>query len=219
MSLNDPVQSFIAKSQVARVVISVDIDNTLAFFTQHLLAVVNAESDSNYDIKDQKNPGMGFLKGKDLSYAIEQHSNPAFFATMAPDYAAIAAVQAIKDAGYYVIIASSRGKEVKDATVEWLNQWGVPYNEVMVGHHAKSKVSASHSPYNPCMFIDDNPHILDNVNSPGTIVRLLHRPYTGVIKYTDNIKVVDTWQQILTELNIMEPTRIPQLTSPPLGWQ
>lgn len=218
MSFNDPVLAFLDHAhQEVKPVISIDVDNTLAFFTSHILAVINAQFDTDYKIKDQTKPALHFLKGEELMYAIKQHSKPAFFATMAPDYAAIASVQAIKNAGYYVVIASSRQSDMEKVTTKWLNKWGIPYDEVHVGPGEKAKESQKHSIDNPIIFIDDNPHIDIKISRPGSQVRLLRRPYTGDIKDMDDIKVVDTWQQILSELKIEVPNKIPQLTIPPLG--
>ena len=215
MSILDPVNSFLGKLDSGRPVISVDIDNTLSFFTPHLLAIINSQFGTDYKLKDQKEPGLHFLQGDELQYALLQHSSPIFFRTMSPDYAAIAAVQAIKDAGYYVIIASSRVPEVQEATIKWLDKWQVPYDEVRVGHHVKEQVL---SEYPNVLFVDDNPHIVHHLSGPQVQIRLLRRSYTGDIMDVGNNKIVDTWQQILSELQLETPTKIQQLTEPAQGW-
>ena len=215
MSILDPVNSFLGKLDSGRPIVSVDIDNTIAFFTQHLLAVINAQFDTDYKVKDQDRPGLHFLSGDELQYALIQHSSPIFFRTMAPDYSAIASVQAIKDAGYYVIIASSRVPEVQEATIKWLDKWQVPYDEVRVGHHVKEQVL---SEYPNVMFIDDNPHVVNHLSGPQVQIRLLRRSYTGTITDVGDIQVVDYWDQILSELNISTPSKIPALTVSTLGW-
>lgn len=45
-----------------------------------------------------------------------------------PNHAVIAMAQMLKDAGHRIIILSGRSKATKDATKDWLNQFGVPFD-------------------------------------------------------------------------------------------
>lgn len=121
----------------------------------------------------------------------------------APDYAAIAAINAIYDAGYHVIIASSRPASLQQETERWLNQWGVRYHECHVGDDSKA-YNADNAP-RPLVFVDDNAKVA-KLASDDITVFILKRPYTP--DGTPN--VVDSWQPILDAFGVTVD-EVPQL--------
>lgn len=121
----------------------------------------------------------------------------------APDYAAIAAINAIYDAGYHVIIASSRPASLQQETERWLNQWGVRYHECHVSDGSKA-YNADNAP-RPLVFVDDNAKVA-KLASEDVTVFILKRPYTP--DGTPN--VVDSWQPILDAFGVTVD-EVPQL--------
>lgn len=49
-----------------------------------------------------------------------------------PNYPVIRMVQLLHEAGYRIIIATGRIDDIADKTVEWLNKYGIPFDELIM---------------------------------------------------------------------------------------
>ncbi len=169
MAIDGPVQAFLAKGKKTKPLISVDVDNTIAFFSQHVLAVINDRFATQYTLEDWILPGGHWITDPAQSAFFHTlHENAEFKATMAPDYAGIAAVWAIRDAGFDVAITSSRPESMLQVTKDWLKRYDCPLQQVSVGPRAKEQLSRNHNKDHPVLFVDDNPHLINDVNRPGS---------------------------------------------------
>lgn len=196
---------------------SIDIDGTIAFDTQAYLAIINNALGEHYSYADvsmyhdyswTSNP----QKAHDAVKAFV-HSDE-FGWTIAPDYAAIAAVQALYNAGFHIIVATLRNPKHEDATRAWLSQWQVPFHELRMGKLSKQSVADDHDVDNPVIFVDDCGDFQSLVK-PGVELALLRRPYTdsfGTLR--DGVTVYETWIDILRSVHITNTPTVQQLDEP-----
>ncbi len=72
-------------------------------------------------------------------------------------------LEALKDRGFYIVIASHRDKQTYAVTTRWLMQNGLPFDEVHLSHDKSVLISGSWG------IVDDSPITLDKAASAGII--------------------------------------------------
>ena len=82
-------------------------------------------------------------------------------------------LETLKKRGFYIVIASHREKKTYDATVKWLNQNGLLFDEVHLSHDKSVLFAESWG------IIDDSPATLDKAASAGIVRVGLLNPWNA----------------------------------------
>lgn len=214
MQPQSPGEAFV--QALSRPLIVFDIDGVVAIFAEAALGAVNAHYGSSFTTQDMR--GYWFqdnLPPEWKDWVEGLFKRPEFYANIAPDYAAIAALQALSRAGYVLCCATDRPAESRSVTQDWLGKWGVPHDGlIMQGHDTKKNVAALHNPADPMLLIDDDPSKIEVVK-PGVDLAVPLRPWTPPDIGSDQITVFDNWSVLLNKLGVKGNVPVPQLHHAP----
>lgn len=194
-----------------------DIDGVLAFFMECTLASLNAKFGTRYAITQVLNYWMeDWLPPDQAAWLGDLFANPAFYTNLAPDYAAIAALQGFKAAGFHVIVTSDRPAEMQPVTAAWLQRFEVDYDVLVLhGRQSKKEVVEAHGPDRPLYFFDDDPRKVGWLPKPGVELWLPVRPWTpDGVDQVENVHSFDAWDKVRATLNQRSVIPVPMLDAP-----
>jgi hypothetical protein len=161
-----------------------DCDGILSFTSEALCVAMNARFGTTYSPMSQAFfPGtllIGRLPDAQAAWIAGEMSQPSFVATYAPDFRAIDTLRDAYDAGFECCVATERNPALREATEQWLHDWGGPPVEVnAVGHGNKPAWMAErYGPGRRAVLIDDSPLAQVAIARPGIEVWAPQRPYT-----------------------------------------
>ncbi len=187
----------------------------IGFLTEEIVAALDAHFGldlvvsqmTTYWIEDN-------LKPDQEKWLVAQFNRPVFYSNVAPDYSAIAALDAIHKGGYEIIVSSDRPTNCRDATIDWLVKWRVAYTElILLGKGGKLSIARKHGPDDPLILIDDDPKKMKTVPAPGVQVWAPQRPWTPLDwKKYEGVWVFKTWAEVLERLGLPTQVTIPQFS-------
>ena len=206
--------------------LSIDVDGTLALTMHALCSAVNAKCKTDYTYFDCKallwhdnfadNPAAMEWAQTFISYEHGSHAATiGFYKSVAPDYAAIAAVQQMHAQGVHINVATHRDPALEDITRWWLKKWNVPYDGLYVGPQSKPNLASAYDFAGPAklVFVDDGPALIEILaDADDAFIYLLRRPNTNVADSGKNWQVIDTWQPVLECAHVVPTDSVPQLT-------
>ncbi len=178
-----------------------DIDNTIAFASESLMSALNARFNLNLLASEQWTYRVETtLTPEQAAYCIKLHTSAIYFANIAPDWHAIDAVARLKTAGFPLVIATNRVATLRTATANWLAEWGVEYDELIIGPTAKVDYARTHP---NVVAIDDDPAKIALLPPLGVTLWLPDRPYTP--PWAENVKdvhVFTDWNEVLLGVGV-----------------
>lgn len=192
-------------AEAARQLVVCDIDNTLAFHAEAVCTAVNARFGASYLLSRMTAyPLATLLQPEQAAWLAAHTARDPWILNLAPDHAAISALNTIRDAGHRVVIASDRPAAVADATTAWLNQYGVPRDgQVLDGPGSKRTALAGSGPASPAVLVDDDPSKWLTIARPGVQVWCPQRPWTPPTwRQYPHVHVFTDWAELLTRLGI-----------------
>lgn len=179
-----------------------DVDNTLAWTMNHTLGMLNARFGTNMVLADVT--VYHFAANLPLEQSIwvkQQYERSITYATVPPDYHAIDAINALHDQGFHVVVATSRASQMRSVTVNWLSEWGVKYDEVIVGPTVKVDYVRTHP--GRLLAIDDDPATALSLTPLGAEVMIPDRTYTPAwcrSSKISGVQVFTDWGEVLKRL-------------------
>ena len=161
-----------------------DCDGILSFTSEALCMALNARFGTTYSPQSQ-----GFFPGSlradrlpdaQGAWIAGEMRQPAFVASLAPDFRALDTLRDAYDAGFECVVATERDPSLQEVTERWLHDWGGPPVEVnAVGHGNKPAFMAErYGEHRRAVLIDDDPLKALTVPGPGVQVWMPQRPYT-----------------------------------------
>jgi len=166
-----------------------DVDGILSFTSEALCTALNARFGTAYSPQSQ-----GFFPGSlrtdrlpdaQGAWLAGEMRSPEFVAACAPDFHAIDCLRDAFDAGFECVVATERDPSLKEATEQWLHDWGAPPAEInAVGHGQKPAFMAErYGEHHRAVLLDDNPLAEVTIARPGVQVWLPARPYNdGLVR-------------------------------------
>ena len=189
--------------ELSRPAVVCDIDNTLAFHAEAVCCALNARFGTNRTPAGLTAYPFGTFLGPEAAAFLDRFcARDSWAACMAPDFKAVAALNAIRAAGHPVTIASDRNPLIADATRDWLDSWGVQRDgSVLEGPGSKRAALASCGPGSPGILVDDDPRQWLLTARAGVEVWSPRRPWTpaGWQSYR-NVRVFTSWAEPLSWL-------------------
>ncbi len=180
-----------------------DIDNTLGRYVEQATAAVNVIANKHYTIAQHTTYHGPFTSDERAWLKAQRHNNPSFFATLAPDTAAIRALGIIHAHGFPVAISSDRPADAAQVSSRWLDDQGVKRDrELFIGRGGKLQILASHGPHLPAILLDDNPAYWQDAARPGVQVWSPRKPWTPISSMYPYVRVFDSWDEPLSWLGL-----------------
>ncbi len=175
-----------------------DCDGILAFTAEALCGALNARFGTSYSPLSQAFfPGTLIttrLPAEQAAWISGLLRQPSFLAAFAPDFHALDTLRDACEAGFQCEVVTERDPSTRDATADWLDDWGGPSVPVTaVGHGNKpAYLGARYGPGNPAVLLDDNPAAQLTIARHGISVWAPDRPYTPTLA-RDHVRFFRTW--------------------------
>lgn len=194
-----------------------DIDGVLGFLTESAVTALNSHFGLSIVVSDMHTYWIeDTLPADQRDWLNQQFTKGVFYANVAPDYSAIAALDAMHRDGLHIIVSSDRpAQTTRQATTEWLGKWRVPFDELRLeGRGGKRKVLSAYGPARPAILIDDDPAKALTIARPGVQVWSPTRPWTPANwQRYPNYWVFPSWDAALERLAVDPDVPIPQFST------
>ena len=186
-----------------------DIDGVLAFLFEATLSCLNATFGTALTPSAQVHYHVQSYLPKDQADWLDaQLRTPDFFVNIAPDYAALAAINALHRSGFQIVVATGRPPITLDVTRDWLDRWKVPFDVLHIGPDAKKLAISQTSGLTP--FFEDDPNNVVELSPSNAVFWIPRRAFTP--KSVPHGTVFDTWDEPLGSLEVQVTLEdIPQL--------
>jgi hypothetical protein len=176
--------------------IAIDIDSTL----HHYWDVLSESSKRRFGVdlpyEEQVDWGITRLKPKQLEVCIaDTHRDEAILAAE-PYEGAVEAVRRWHDAGHFVQITSHRVDAAHGATARWLEQIGLPYDELWCSF---DKIARCRE-LGIDVLIDDSPLNLERALESGIRAATIWHPWNADVCETEEVICAPDWPQLEARL-------------------
>jgi uncharacterized HAD superfamily protein len=176
--------------------IAIDIDSTLHHYWDQLEAVARRRFGVTIPYDDQVVWEIDRLRPEQLSAAVrETHSEPLILASE-PYPGAVEAVRAWHEAGHFIHITSHRSGEAFEATERWLEQIGLPYDELYCSY---DKVARCRE-IGIDVLIDDSPENLGRAIDAGITAATILHPWNRELCETEDVICGEDWPELARNL-------------------
>lgn len=168
--------------------LGIDIDGVLNNFSGVLKVILQRDfdfipDDSQYYMLNE----LKFSKSQLLDFWIKY--SPQILNMMSPEQDAVNVLTKLSNE-YDINIITARDTAVIDITTEWIDKWGIPYDNIYF--NSGDKVDKCKE-LDAIMMIEDNPHNVKALNDAGVNTLLFDRPYNR--RYNDSVRVTN-WNEI-----------------------
>ncbi len=209
-----PLEAIIA-DRLSRPTLLVDIDGVLGFLTETVVTALNAHFGTQLVVSEMTDYWLEEVLPKEQSdWLVALFQKGITYANVAPDYSAIAALDACHRGGYSIIVSSDRPPETTgQVTRAWLEKWRVPHDHIELrGKGGKLAISKEYGPDRPMVLLDDDPRKMTTVARPGVEVWAPQRPWTPRPPYPAHCWVFGKWADVLHRLGLSSNVPVPQFS-------
>jgi len=177
--------------------IAIDIDSTLHHYWDRLSAAARRRFGVELPYEEQLDWGITRLRHDQLHLCIQEtHCEEAILAGEPyPD--AVETVRRWHDEGHFIHITSHRDPEAWDATARWLDQIGVPYDDLHCSH---DKVGRCRE-LDIDLLIDDSPENLARAIEEGLIVATIAHPWNRELCDEEDVICAPDWRELAARLD------------------
>jgi len=189
-----------------RPTVGFDIDDTIAQRVQALLGVLNVADGGNRTMAQVTTPRHEDLWPLQRDLIKKAHETPGFYRNQGVYDATRELAWVLKRAGFHIIIASKRDKEIKQVSLDWLKENDFPeFDSYEFGNNSKYKASGKFGKER-LVFIDDDPRNLFAFDQPTTKFYMLKRPWNAQLQGRAGYNVIDDLGVIYDTLGLEKST-------------
>jgi uncharacterized protein len=176
--------------------IAIDIDSTLHDYWPQLARAAKKRFGVDLPYEQQLTWEIAPLRREQVRVLVEETHRADNVLAATPYPGAVEAIRRWKDAGHSILIASHRADAARAATARWLEQIGVPYDELYcaydkVGHCVEKGVD---------VLIDDSPETLARALAEGITPATLVHPWNRELCETEDIVCAADWPDLAARL-------------------
>jgi uncharacterized protein len=176
--------------------IAIDIDSTLHHYWDQLREVVRRRHGIDLPYALQTTWDITGLPREDLAQAVlETHSDELVLSAV-PYPGAVETVRAWHEAGHFIHITSHRTTAAYAATARWLEQVGLPYDDLYCSYDKVSRCVE----IGIDVLVDDAPANLARARESGIAGATLRHPWNADICREDGIVCADDWPALAAAL-------------------
>jgi hypothetical protein len=187
--------------------IAIDIDSTLHHYWDILSEVSLRRFGIELPYDEQFTWGITRLRPEQLALCIEEsHSDERILAGR-PYPGAVEAVSRWHEEGHFVHITSHRAIDRKDATAAWLQEIGLPYDDL---HCSYDKVSRCVE-LEVDLLIDDGPLNLTAALAQGIIAATICHPWNRDVCEEEDVLCARDWPELKRLLEPLLGAEAPSL--------
>jgi 5'(3')-deoxyribonucleotidase len=176
--------------------IAIDIDSTLHHYWDQLREVVQRRHGIDLPYDAQTTWDITTLPREDLAQAVlETHSEELVLAAV-PYPGAVETVRRWHDEGHFIHITSHRTSAAHDATARWLDEVGLPYDELYCSYDKVARCVE----IGIDVLIDDSPANLARARERGIAGATLRHPWNAELCAEGAIVCADDWPGLAAAL-------------------
>jgi 5'(3')-deoxyribonucleotidase len=176
--------------------IAIDIDSTLHHYWDQLSAAARKRFGVDLPYEDQVTWNISLLRPEQVKACVRETHGEAMVLAAKPYPGAVETVREWHEAGHYIHITSHRENESHEATAQWLQRIGLPYDDL---YCSGDKVTH-------CMeigidvLIDDSPENLERALDAGMIAATILHPWNRELCETEDVVYGETWHELARNL-------------------
>jgi uncharacterized protein len=176
--------------------IAVDIDSTLHHYWDQLDLVAQRRFGVALPYGDQVVWEIDRLRPEQLAACVaETHSEPHILAAE-PYPGAVETVRAWHEAGHFIHITSHRADDAHAATARWLEQIGLPHDELYCSFDKVARCRETAID----LLIDDSPATLLGALEAGMRVATILHPWNRELCETEDVLCAEDWPGLAERL-------------------
>ena len=182
--------------------IAIDIDSTLHHYWDVLSRAARDRFGVDLPYESQITWGITLLKPRQVQACVEDtHRDTAILdATPYPD--AVETVRAWREAGHFIHITSHRAVSAEGATATWLQQIGLPYDEL---YCSQDKIARCRE-IGIDLLVDDSPVNISRAVDAGIAVATISHPWNRDVCEDEDVICAADWAELRRGLApLLEP--------------
>jgi uncharacterized protein len=176
--------------------IAIDIDSTLHHYWNLFEEVVLRRFGVAIAYADQVVWEIDRLKPEQVSAAVRETHSEALILAAEPYPGAVEAVARWHEAGHFIHITTHRTPDAHEATARWLDQIGLPYDELYCSYDKVTRCEE----IGIDLLIDDSPENLARAIDSGIAVATLVHPWNRELCETEDVICAEDWEALAAEL-------------------
>jgi uncharacterized HAD superfamily protein len=176
--------------------IAIDIDSTLHPYWDQLAAVAKRRFGVELPYDEQVVWEISRLRPEQLRCCVEETHREALVLAAEPYPGAVEAVRAWHEQGHFIHITSHRAVTAHDATARWLEQIGLPYDDL---HCSSDKVTRC-TELGIDVLIDDSPENLVRAADAGITVATIAHPWNQDVCEDEDVVCAPDWPTLVRRL-------------------
>ena len=176
--------------------IAIDIDSTLHHYWELFRSIVRDRYDVDLAYEEQTDWGITLLPQEHLRAAVSETHSDENIASAVPYPHAAQTVCAWHEQGHWIHITSHRAESCAPATVSWLEQSGIPFDDL---HCSWDKVTRCVE-LGIDVLVDDSPVNLERAREAGILGATLRHPWNRELEGTDGYVFAGDWIELRERL-------------------
>jgi uncharacterized HAD superfamily protein len=176
--------------------VAIDIDSTLHHYWDRLSDAARRRFGIDLPYEEQLDWGITRLRPDQLHLCIQEtHCDKAILAgDPYPD--AVQTVVRWRESGHYIHVMSHRDPQCHDATARWLEQIGLPYDDLYCAHDKLGHCLARGID----LLIDDSPENLAKAIEHGLVVATISHPWNRDLCEEEDVICAADWRELAAKL-------------------
>jgi uncharacterized protein len=179
-----------------RVRIAIDIDSTLHHYWDLLAAAARRRFGVDLPYEDQITWGITLLRPEQVRACVRETHAEAAVLGADPYPGAVEAVTAWHEAGHFIHITSHRDIGSQEATAQWLDRIGLPYDELYCSDDKVARCAEIGIE----LLIDDSPENLGRAIEAGMLAATILHPWNRELCEEEDVIVGETWPELARNL-------------------
>jgi uncharacterized protein len=172
--------------------IAIDIDSTLHDYWQLFSKLARKRFGVALDYEHQITYAIDRLRPEQVA-ALTAESHAAVHVLDATPYeGAVETVRAWHDAGHFIHVTSHRAQEAHDATAQWLQRIGLPFDELYCSMDKISRCTEIEID----VLIDDSPENILRAQEAGIVPATILHPWNRELCEEEGVIAAADWQQL-----------------------
>jgi uncharacterized HAD superfamily protein len=177
--------------------IAIDIDSTLHHYWDRLSDAARRRFGVELPYEEQLDWGITRLRHDQLHLCIQETHCEAAILAGEPYPDAVETVRRWHEEGHFIHITSHRDPQAWDATARWLQQIGLPYDDLHCSH---DKVGRCRE-LDIDLLIDDSPENLGRAIEEGLLVATIAHPWNRELCEEEDVVCAPDWRGLAAQLD------------------
>ena len=179
--------------------IAVDIDSTLHHYWDQLSAIARRRFGVELAYEQQLTWGIAVLEPEQVHECVTETHTPEHVLAAVPYPGAVETIRGWHEAGHFIQITSHRSRRAHEATARWLEQIGLPHDEL---YCSWDKISRCRE-IGIDLLIDDSPVNLARAAEAGIRPATIEHPWNRELCEREGFVCARDWPTLADRLTLL----------------